>query len=75
VLSWICAFGSLLVAWLWAKGPHARKPALWLSAAMQFPWAVMAWRAHQSGAVFCAAAFLAIDIWGLWRAYGRKREV
>lgn len=69
MLSWICCIGSLFVAWLWAKGPQYRKLALWCSLVMQAPWLLMAYRAEQWGAVWCAIAFVGIDIWGICKAY------
>jgi hypothetical protein len=72
MLSWFCAAGSLLVAYLFAR--RLTRPALWLSLFMQVPWAIMAWRANQTGAVACALAFAAIDIWGIQRGYKRRQR-
>jgi 4-amino-4-deoxy-L-arabinose transferase-like glycosyltransferase len=70
MLSWFCAAGSLLVAYLFAR--RLTRPALWLSLFMQVPWAILAWRANQTGAVACALAFAAIDIWGIQRGFERS---
>lgn len=73
MLSWICCIGSLIVAWMWAKGDSWRKRALWSSLVMQAPWMLMAYQAQQWGAVWCAIAFVGIDVWGLARVYGLRK--
>lgn len=78
MLSWFCCLGSLLVAYLFAR--RLTRPALWLSLFMQAPWALMAYRAGQTGVVACAVAFALIDIWGIQRGWerglgrGKKRD-
>ncbi len=72
MLSWFCCGGSLFVAWLFAK--RKTQAALWCSLFMQVPWAYMAFQAKLPGVIWCAFAFAAIDVYGIWKGHTFERK-